>query len=126
MSASLAAPEDAVTRRAREIAERLERDPRGLRTRRVCQSERSKLRALFRRNPALFSSDAVGMLQSLSSRLKTLSETGGADAHAAALAALQESFGYSSFRPGQESITTSGLAAKDPLAVRPRAAGKPP
>lgn len=124
MSASLAAPEDAVMRRAREITDRLEGDPKGLRTVRDCQAELSKLRALFRSNPGLFSSDAVRMLQSLSSRLKTLSEAGGGDAHAAALNALQESFGYSSFRPGQESIIASVLGGRDTLGIMPTGAGK--
>lgn len=124
MSAPLAASADAVVRRAREIAEWLDSDPTGLGTLRRCQTELSRLRTLFRRTPDAFPADAVRMLQALAARLKEAAEAGVPTARALALNALRESFGYTSFRPGQEAIIASVLAGRDTLGIMPTGAGK--
>ncbi len=123
MSAPPAASESPVHRRAQEIWQALEGDAGPLAVR-GAQVELSRLRALFRRNPALFSSETLAMLQSLSGKLRARSEAGLGEARELALTALRESFGYPAFRPGQEAIIAAVLAGRDTLGIMPTGAGK--
>ncbi len=64
------------------------------------------------------------MLQSLSGKLRARSEQGLGETRDLALGALKECFGYSAFRPGQETIIASVLAGRDTLGIMPTGAGK--
>ncbi len=95
--------------------------------RRRCASELTRLRNIFRHNPALFSADGVGMLKRLSESLRNYASNA---AHAEAARnvdlneCLRESFGYDEFRPGQRSIIEAVLAGKDCIGIMPTGAGK--
>ena len=88
MSALPGETSDPVRMRAQGIQSSLEADTGPL-SLRAAQVELSRLRALFRRNPALFSSETLGMLQSLSGRLKSRSEQGLGETRELALGALR-------------------------------------
>jgi len=69
------------------------------------------LRARYRQDPASFSKAALGSLKALSDGLALRRQ-------------LKETFGYSSFRPGQEAVIRAVLAGRDALAVMPTGSGK--
>ena len=76
------------------------------------------LRGEYRRNPAPFSAELVGMLQSVAAALVE-PPTG----HALQRV-LKDTFGYESFRPGQLSIIEAVLRGEDCVGIMPTGAGK--
>ena len=94
---------------------------RGGRARAACHADLDRLRTSWRARPDLFSSSDVETLRAIAVSLKN--EEPDADL-ARARKALQEIFGYSSFRPGQEAIISTVLAGRDCVGVMPTGAGK--
>jgi ATP-dependent DNA helicase RecQ len=76
------------------------------------------LRDEYRRNPAGFSTDVIGMLQSIS---RVLAEP---PSQTALERILKETFGYDAFRPGQMPIIQTVLRGDDCLGIMPTGAGK--
>jgi ATP-dependent DNA helicase RecQ len=107
--------------------------------------EISRLRALWRQRPDLFSPELVSVLREIGQALR---ESAGAapptlylpgmargasekpapppkpEPQAAARDVLRETFGYEAFRPGQEEIIGAVLAGRDCVGVMPTGAGK--
>jgi ATP-dependent DNA helicase RecQ len=69
------------------------------------------LRERYRTAPAFFDKSTLGALKALSESLKLHRQ-------------LKDTFGYSSFRPGQEEVIRAVLAGRDALAVMPTGSGK--
>ena len=70
-----------------------------------------ELRARYREAPGSFPPERIEDLRNLAASLKLGQQ-------------LKETFGYASFRPGQEAVVRSVLAGRDCLAVMPTGAGK--
>jgi len=94
---------------------------RGERAGAACHADLDRLRAAWRARPHLFSSSDVETLRTIAGSLKN--HDPGTDI-ARAREVLQEVFGYSSFRPGQEAIIGTVLAGRDCVGVMPTGAGK--
>jgi ATP-dependent DNA helicase RecQ len=106
------------------------------------EREISRLRALWRQRPDLFSPELVAVLREIGQRLREAASTstpslflpglarpaGPASPPAApqpsAQAVLRDTFGYQTFRPGQEEIIGAVLAGRDCVGVMPTGAGK--
>ncbi|HWQ10196.1 MAG TPA: RecQ family ATP-dependent DNA helicase, partial [Holophaga sp.] len=69
------------------------------------------LRASYREAPGSFTAERIGDLRDLAAALKLRQQ-------------LKETFGYASFRPGQEEVVRTVMAGRDCLAVMPTGAGK--
>ena len=78
----------------------------------AASSERlAGLRARYRSDPASFSAGQIETLRTLSEALRLRHQ-------------LKDTFGYSTFRPGQEDVVRTVLSGQDCLAVMPTGAGK--
>jgi ATP-dependent DNA helicase RecQ len=86
--------------------------------RRVISSRLTLLRERFRRNPGLFTQEAVSALREISDGLRN--STALVDLRTS----LKEAFGYEQFRAGQEAIIQAVLAGRDCLGIMPTGAGK--
>jgi ATP-dependent DNA helicase RecQ len=104
-SLPLAGPD--VARRRAELAARLE-----------------TLRELWRRNSQLFDDDVVAMLTELSGDLHQVQQRVPPALPVRPEQVLRDTFGYSSFRPGQLELIEAVLAGRDALGVMPTGAGK--
>lgn len=82
------------------------------------QARLADFRALYREAPLLFTAEALRLLKEAGERAKNV------PADARALAALEDVFGYPSFRPGQLEIIRAVLAGRDCVGVMPTGAGK--
>ena len=79
-----------------------------------------RLRDLFRAEPRLFSPGLIASLKHLSSSVPSPNDT----LSNAPLSVLQSTFGYPTFRPGQEEIIRAVLSGRDCIGVMPTGAGK--
>jgi ATP-dependent DNA helicase RecQ len=70
-----------------------------------------RLRARYQRDPAAFDAPRIEALRALAESLKLQQQ-------------LKDTFGYSTFRPGQEDVIRTALSGRDCLAVMPTGAGK--
>ena len=91
---------------------------------RAARSELSRLRGLFRRRRELFDPPTLNLLKNLGQAVVRRSNEAGDLSNAQALKTLEETFGYSSFRPGQEELIASALAGRDTVGIMPTGAGK--
>ncbi|HEX7670514.1 MAG TPA: DEAD/DEAH box helicase, partial [Polyangiaceae bacterium] len=105
--------------------------PSDERLRRACAERLAKLRDLYRRKPDAFRAEEVAMLRSVASDLRLPGGTATAAPSAASRvspaalrAELKTTFGYDTFRPGQEAIIDAVLGGRDCIGVMPTGAGK--
>lgn len=77
-----------------------------------------ELRALYRRNSALFPPDVLAMLRRIATALTSTSPALTPEE------VLNDAFGYPSFRPGQAEIIQTVLAGRDCVGIMPTGAGK--
>lgn len=82
------------------------------------------MRDAFRRHKGEFDASTLALLKDLAARAKRRSEAGLGEARQVALRTLHETFGYNSFRPGQEDLIASVLAGRDTIGIMPTGAGK--
>jgi ATP-dependent DNA helicase RecQ len=96
-------------------------DPRDAALRERCLAQLERLRHLYRTQPEAFAAEQVSMLRSVADGLRVPPATG---ARPSAREALKATFGYDTFRPGQEAIVEAVLAGRDCIGVMPTGAGK--
>ena len=102
---------------ARLVALEMTGDPK---TGRSFGERLDRLRGLFRAEPRLFSPALIASLKQLSSSLHPPNSFTPTNAQEI----MQSTFGYSSFRPGQEEIIHAVLSGRDCIGVMPTGAGK--
>ncbi len=85
----------------------------------------AELRSLYRTEPTAFTPAIVETLRTIGTQL-AIAETSGTSAPSAISVKdlLKRTFGYDSFRPGQEAIIDAVLSNRDCLGVMPTGAGK--
>lgn len=91
---------------------------------RDAQQELSRLRALFRTHRQLFDEVSIGRLKEIAAEIQRRAQSIAHKGQLEALTVLKETFGYSSFRPGQKELIESVLAGRDTIGIMPTGAGK--
>jgi ATP-dependent DNA helicase RecQ len=95
-----------------------------------CDQRLARLRAIWRTRPELFAPDWLAALKEISQGLKgkttqlTLRPPADPIAPEAPREVLRSTFGYDSFRAGQEEIIRAVLAGRDCVGIMPTGAGK--
>lgn len=115
--------EPPVRQRVEHLRERLAREL-SLENLRHTQAELSRLRNLFRKQKQLFDEPTVRMLRELATQARRSSAQTKEEARQRALHELKQTFGYTSFRPGQEELIVSALSGRDMIGIMPTGAGK--
>lgn len=116
-----------LARTVSDLGSRWEAECDNPRFRRQCARELARLRAIFRTQSSLFTSEVTSDLKQLSSFLKSYAATAAHSRNAQQqdlAEALHATFGYSGFRPGQEGIIRSVLTGRDCVGIMPTGAGK--
>jgi len=95
----------------------------------VCQEQLTRLRELYRQQPALFAAPTVAELQRIASRVGKAASMGPPPLERQPpdlrpREVLGAVFGFQTFRPGQEEIISAVLAGRDCIGVMPTGAGK--
>ena len=97
----------------------------------VCSRQLGQLRELWRSQPDLFPAELLRELRECAARLKLAqlsrehADLSGMQLPASSPAqVLKDTFGYSSFRPGQRELIDEVLAGRDAVGVMPTGAGK--
>jgi ATP-dependent DNA helicase RecQ len=94
--------------------------------RKACAKRLERLRDLYRRKPEAFATEQVSVLRSVASDL--LRPPSGSSRSGVSQEALRTelktTFGYDTFRPGQEAIIDAVLGGRDCIGVMPTGAGK--
>ncbi len=100
--------------------------PEDIRLRSECAAGLERLRALYRKNPSLFGRPELAALRALADALADALKTpvSARALDGAARAELKATFGYDTFRPGQEAIIAAVVAGRDCIGVMPTGAGK--
>ena len=91
---------------------------------RSVNGELSRLRSLFKSRRELFDPQTLTELKRLSEFAAARADEEVRTLRQPALNALRETFGYDSFRPGQEELIMSILSGRDTLGIMPTGAGK--
>lgn len=100
------------------------RESRDVAELRGARAELSRLRALFRSKRSLFDVEALTQLKELAAEIEQSSASFSGTWRKEGLKALKETFGYSSFRPGQEELIENALCGRDTIGIMPTGAGK--
>src|ERR1041385_1360582 len=96
-------------------------DPADAGLRREVEAGLEALRAVYRTQPEAFEAEEVRMLRDVSAALRAAPR---GLAIESVLGELKETFGYDSFRPGQQAIVEAVLTGRDCVGVMPTGAGK--
>jgi len=91
---------------------------------REAQQELSRLRSLFRSHRQFFDEASIGRLREIAAEIQRRAQRSAEDGQLLALSVLKETFGYSSFRPGQRELIESVLSGRDTIGIMPTGAGK--
>src|ERR1041385_3802766 len=96
-------------------------DPADAGLRRELEAGLEALRAVYRTQPEAFEAEEVRMLRDVSAALRSAPRELAIES---VLGELKETFGYDSFRPGQQAIVEAGLTGRACVGVMPTGAGK--
>ena len=117
---------DQLHRLVEELESRvLQLDPEDPQGTSACQSSLARLRALWSSHKDTFPQPLIARLQQVAKALQVApSRESASRANARARTVLNDTFGYSEFRAGQESLIEGVLAGSDCIGVMPTGAGK--
>jgi ATP-dependent DNA helicase RecQ len=91
--------------------------------RNACTLRLDRLRDLYRRKPEAFATEQVGVLRRVAEDLRRSPDRPPVSPESLR-AELKSTFGYDTFRPGQEAIIDAVLGGRDCIGVMPTGAGK--
>ena len=120
MSADPQALEAEVSQLHREAQDDSKNDAR----RRVVADRLSELRQLYKRNPAAFSTEVLGMLREIAGAVAVPAGGSRPEPAQPPEEVLKDVFGYDSFRPGQREIIDAVLSGQDCVGVMPTGSGR--
>ena len=108
-----------------ELHREARQDDSAIGERRVAVAERlAELRQLYKRNPAAFSTEVLGMLREIAGAVAVPAGGSRPEPAQPPEEVLKDVFGYDSFRPGQREIIDAVLSGQDCVGVMPTGSGK--